>query len=149
MAITSNLDIATIMKFHAIMCILIGVPLIALPHNFYQIGKGRKQVYNHVAHEYLRMYGACTLAIGWIVWRCREINDGRLHRIICESFAICYLLQAIIMTRAEMFSESGNSGLHVGIITTFASVGLLYFYIRFIKINGIKHFELPGSSRDM
>jgi hypothetical protein len=139
-------DIKLIMNFHALMCILIGIPIICLPHRFYEIQNWKgNRVYNHVAHEYLRMYGAVTLVIGWIVWRLRNIDDGRVHRIFCEGFAICYLLQAGIMTRAEYYCTEGHSSFHIGIIITFLVIGILYGVVRLT--GNIKTFELPGGSR--
>ena len=99
-----------------------------------------------MAHEFLRMYGAMTLAIGWFVWRTRHINDARLKRTICETFALCYPLQALIMLRAQYTNPDGHSTLHWVVALIFIVLGAMYAYMRFIK--KIKDFALPGSSAD-
>jgi hypothetical protein len=66
-------DIQSVMQFHSVVSIFIGLGSFLLPHQFYsQFG------YNHFAHEFVRLYGCMTLGIGYLVWKTREIKDGRL-----------------------------------------------------------------------
>ena len=72
----NTFDIQAVMRFHGMFAIFIGTCIILLPHGFYSIKSG----YNHLTHEYLRLYGCLTFAIGWLVWKTQDIRDGRLLR---------------------------------------------------------------------
>jgi hypothetical protein len=145
MAMEFNLEHTMIS--HALLCIAGGFGLMFLPHSFYEVQNWRGQtMYDHVAHEFLRMYGALTIAIGWFVWRTRHINDARLKRIVCETFALCYPLQALIMIRAQFTNPDGHSQLHWVVACLFLIIGGAYAFMRFVK--KIKDFSLPGSSHD-
>lgn len=63
-------DLRGIMRAHAFCAIALGGTTIALPHSYLGIG------YSHYAHEFIRLYGCLTLAIGWIVWKSQAIKDG-------------------------------------------------------------------------
>lgn len=139
----AEIGFRTLTYFHSIACIIIGVATIVIPHSFFTVLTIRRKVdYNHMSHEYMRLYGVLTLGIGWLVWRCSSINDGRVQRIICETFAICYGLQALVMIRAQIANPNGHSLLHTGILLIFAVLATLYGYLRYVK--KIKSFELPG-----
>jgi hypothetical protein len=90
----ANIGIRGVMEIHAVICIVIGFGTFILPHGFYSVKSGG---YNHFAHEFIRLYGCLTLAIGYLVWSTRDIKDGRLLRSLSEAFAICYLLQSAAM----------------------------------------------------
>mmetsp|Transcript_12996 Transcript_12996/g.12617 ORF Transcript_12996/g.12617 Transcript_12996/m.12617 type:complete len:183 (-) Transcript_12996:394-942(-) len=133
-------DIQSVMQFHSVVSIFIGLGSLLLPHNFYSTFG-----YNHFAHEFIRLYGCLTLGIGYLVWRTREIKDGRLQKAVTETFALCYGLQALAMFRAQLTSPEGYSLFHWFIIILFACVSGLYTYSRFST--KIKSFELPGFER--
>ncbi len=149
-----RVDIKNIMIFHSLVSIAMGVPLVLIPHSFYNITMQlvrRRNVrtsidYSHIAHEYLRMYGALLMGVGWIVWRSRNLKDSRLQKIFCESFALIYLVEAVIMARAEYTTDDGHSAIHILIIISFMLTGLMYAIMRFWK--GIKHNGLPGTHDD-
>jgi multisubunit Na+/H+ antiporter MnhG subunit len=126
-----------VMIFHSTLCVLFGVIAVFLPHNFYD-----QLHYDHMAHEYLRMYGALTVSIGWFVWRTQDITDGRLKKVICETFGVTYLLQGVVMLKAHTSIPRGHSPIHLLLAFIFLTIGSLYGYMRFIK--QIKIFELPG-----
>eukprot|EP01041_Mallomonas_annulata_P005878 gene5878-11872_t len=134
----AEFDLKRLMLLHAISCMFSGTACLLLPHSF-----GAYSSYNHMTHEFIRLYGALSLGIGWLVWKTRDISDGRLKRAISESFALCYLLQAISMARAQTTNPHGHSAFHWLISISFACIGGLYLYIRFIK--KIKTFDLPGN----
>lgn len=141
--VSKEFTIVELMAIHAVFCIVIGVFTVVIPHKFYDIiNPDGVAIYNHLGHEYLRLYGALTLAVGWFSWRAREINDGRLTKYISETFFICYLLQALIMIRAQFTNPAGHSTLHWTIATVFVVLSLLYAYVRFVK--KIKSYGLPG-----
>lgn len=102
--------------------------------------------YNHMAHEFVRLYGCLTLAIGYIVWSTKTINDARLQRAISETFALCYTLQSLAMLRAQFTSPDGHTLSHWFIAMIFLMIGGAYGYIRFVR--KIKSFELPGTSEE-
>ena len=138
-----EIDLKLIMQGHGLFSMFIGALLVVLPHSVY-----RNTLYNHIAHEYLRLYGALNFALGWLVWRVDRVglSDGRIKRIICETFAICYLVQFVILVRAQYAVPVGHSPFHMFVATIFAAIGCLYGYMRYIK--KIKSFELPTASRD-
>lgn len=134
-------DLQSVMQFHSVVSIFIGLGSLLLPHRFYNTSDG----YNHFAHEFVRLYGCLTLGIGYLVWKTREIKDGRLQKAITETFALCYGLQALAMFRAQLTSPEGHSFFHWLILILFACVSGLYAYSRFAtKMNS---FELPGFER--
>lgn len=126
-----------VMIFHSFLCVIFGIISILLPHNFYN-----QLFYDHMAHEYLRMYGALTISIGWFVWRTKDITDGRIKKVICETFGVSYLLQGIVMLRAHTSLPHGHNPIHWLLSFLFLTIGSLYAYMRFIQ--KIKVFELPG-----
>lgn len=126
-----------VMIFHSILCVFFGAIAVILPHNFYN-----QLHYDHMSHEYLRMYGALTVSIGWFVWRTQDITDGRLKKVICETFGVTYLLQGIVMLKAHTSLPKGHNPIHLLLAFIFLTIGSLYGYMRFIK--QIKVFELPG-----
>mmetsp|Transcript_2703 Transcript_2703/g.4908 ORF Transcript_2703/g.4908 Transcript_2703/m.4908 type:complete len:159 (+) Transcript_2703:77-553(+) len=137
-------DIQHIMLVHAIQCMIFGFTAIILPHSFFSIRRFGNS-YNAVAHEFMRMYGALLLAIGWLTFRTRNIPDGRLKKIIAETFAIVYPLQAVIMLRAEFtYSRESHSFVHWSTAIVFLTIGSFYGYLRFVR--KLKEFELPGMS---
>jgi hypothetical protein len=141
--LSREIDLKHVMRGHGIFSIIIGALLVLLPHSVY-----RNTMYNHIAHEYLRLYGALNFALGWLVWRVDRVGltDGRVKRVICETFAICYLVQFLILVRAQYAVPVGHSPFHMFVATIFAAIGCLYGYMRYVK--KIKSFELPMDSRD-
>ncbi len=136
----SEIELKHVMRVHGVFSMVIGIFLVLIPHSLYQ-----KTMYNHIAHEFLRLYGSLNFALGWLVWRSEKVglSDGRVKRIICETFAICYLFQFIIILRAQYAVPNGHSPLHMFIAIVFGLIGCMYGYIRLIK--KIKAFELPVS----
>ena len=132
------------MKVHALICIMIGVITLLIPHSI--SFSNESNTYNHMAHEYTRLYGCLTLSIGWLVWSTKDINDGRLLRVISETFAVCYSLQSLAMLRAQFTNPNGHTLIHWLVSILFLCIGSLYAYIRLF--HGIKTFELPGMGED-
>lgn len=135
----NDFDIRLVMQIHGILAMIIGTGAILIPHTMYNITEGN---YNHMAHEFVRLYGCLTFCIGFLVWTVCEIREGRLMKAISESFALCYLLQAIVIFRAQFTNPNGHSYFHWLIAILFLLIGLSYSYIRLIK--KVKSYELPG-----
>lgn len=133
-------DIRRTMRIHALISLLLGLASILIPH---RIMTRDELHYNHIAHEYLRLYGCLHLAVGWIVFQCSEFTDGRLLRCVSEAFSICYLTQAGVMIRAQFTNPSGHQLEHWIVALISFAVGMLYLIIRFFK--KIKDFDLPRS----
>ena len=133
-------DIRGTMRIHAVISLLLGLISIAIPH---RIMVRDELHYNHIAHEYLRLYGCLHLAVGWIVFKSSEFTDGRLLRCVSEAFSMCYLTQAVVMIRAQFTNPSGHRLEHWIVAVISLVVGLLYLIIRFFK--KIKDFDLPRS----
>jgi len=99
--------------------------------------------YNHDAHELLRLYGCLRIAMGWIIFHLRSVDDGRFRRSVCEALFVCYMLQSIAVLRAQ-FTERSNFVNWIA-ISILGSMGLAYGRFRFG--NGgqlIKVYELPS-----
>ena len=97
-----DLKLKTVFRLHAFFCIVLGLFLSLLPRQLFgALTKAADSEYDHMSHEYIRLYGVLNVAIGWLIWKLREITDGRIGQAIAESFAICYLLQFGVMLRAQ------------------------------------------------
>lgn len=94
-------------------------------------------------HEYIRLYGVLNISIGWLIWKLRDVTDGRIGQAIAEAFAMCYVLQFVVICRAQFTDSKGHSAYHWALAIVFAILSYAYVYIRFFK--KIKFFELPGS----
>ena len=141
------MDLRKVMRIHAILSMIIGILCVILPHNLYVssvMRDGPLIAYDHVAHEYIRLYGCLTLSVGWFVERSKTLNDGALIKIITEAFTLCYTLQAIVMIRAHSSYAAGHAFpyIHLVIAMVFFEIAILYGYIRFFKKP--KELELPS-----
>lgn len=96
-------------------CILGAVSLFA-PHALIQaVSDG----YNHNVHETLRLYACLRLALGWILFNVRQVDDGKFRRTICEALCVCYFLQAISVGRAQFTGSSeGNTWWYVRVLSS-------------------------------
>ena len=137
-----SMNLKHIMISHGLSSLVLGVMTIFLPHNFYT---SKTTGYNHMAHEYVRLYGVMCIGIGYIVLATRNFKDARLLRTYAETFTIIYILQALAMLRAQFTLPTGHSLLHWLIAMMYLLQGFMYAYFRFTK-NLIKSYELPGVS---
>lgn len=89
-----------------------------------------------------RLYSCLRLAIGWILWHIRKIDDGIFRRHVCEALLVCYSLQALVVLRAQFTDRQVTlNWIAILILTSFAAV---YGSFRFGKGgNLIKVYELP------
>ena len=95
-----------------------------------------------------RLYGCLRIAMGWIIFHIRSVDDGRFRRSVCEALFVCYLLQAIAVLRAQ-FTERQNVFNWVA-ICLLSLIGFCYGRFRFGKGgNMIKVYELPQSNKTM
>lgn len=101
----STLDLRIVMRCHALLSIIFGIFTTILPHSIYNSYSS----YNHMTHEYLRLYGVLTLSIGWLVWKIQAVKDGRLAKAVSETFCVCYFLQGLVGVRAQMTNPDGHS----------------------------------------
>jgi cell division protein FtsW (lipid II flippase) len=100
--------------------------------------------YQQTTHEALRLYACLRIAMGWILWNVRQVDDGRFRRNLCESLLACYALQALVVLRAQFTDR------HVWInwiaIGFLGSIGSCYAWFRFGQQgNLIKVYELPSA----
>jgi hypothetical protein len=131
-------DIRTIMRVHAVLCVLFGLATLLLPHAL--LGS-QGAVYDHLAHEYIRLYGCLSLAVGWIVLSVSDITDGRILRRVSEAFSAGYLAQGVVMARAQFTNPGGHSLTHWSVAIASIFIGCMYIFIRVIK--KLKDFDLP------
>lgn len=86
------------------------------------------------------------LALGWMLWNVRSVDDGLLRRRICESLMLSNALQSLIVLRAQWTADT--AGMMNWMIWMFLVVQtILYGSFRFGKGgNLIKIYELPTSA---
>ncbi|CAM9554209.1 unnamed protein product [Discosporangium mesarthrocarpum] len=112
-----------------------------MPHSLVEVLFQTK--YDHFVHELARMYGALTLAQGWVVYRMHSFGDGRIRRCISEAFSIAYGLQAAALLRAQLSEPRSHALFNTIGWVVFAGLSAFYGYCRWFKT--IKVFELPGT----
>ena len=85
------------------------------------------------------------MGLGWFAWRAERIglNDGRIKKLVCEVFFVCYVFQFLVLLRAHFSVPEGHSALHVLIGLIFGMIGVMYGFMRFGR--KIKEFELPNT----
>ncbi|KAF1333689.1 hypothetical protein FI667_g2391, partial [Globisporangium splendens] len=127
---------------HAAFAILSGVFCFFTPHSLLSpiLGDANN---THFAHEFIRLYGALTLAQGWLVWRTRLVSDALIRRTFCQAYCICFSLQALALVRAQLSAPDSHSSLHWLNILVLGGLGGAYGY--FLVFKTIKAFELPGA----
>ena len=54
-----------------------------------------------------RLYGCLRIAVGWILFHVRGVDDGRFRRSVCEALCTCYALQSVAVLRAQ-FTDKRN-----------------------------------------
>ena len=59
----SKMALRDIMRYHAFTSIFLGLATLILPHTFLM---EMNDSYSHYSHEFIRLYGCLTLAIGWV-----------------------------------------------------------------------------------
>lgn len=85
------------------------------------------------------------LACGWLLWHIRRVDDGLFRRHVCEALLVGYVLQALIMLRAQ-FAEQ-HVLLHWLAIAVLIALAGCYSSFRFGKGgNLIKVYELPTAN---
>jgi len=125
----------------AVSVIFGSISLLA-PHGFISFVSGG---YNHSAHEALRLYGCLKIAVGWILFNVRKVDDGRFRRSVCEALCICYMIQSIAVLRAQLTDKKNWINWIAIVFLTTSSI--LYGKFRFGRGgNLIKIYELPSSS---
>ena len=94
----------------------------------------------------LRLYGCLRIAVGWIIFNVRLVDDGRFRRTVCEALFFCYLLQAAAVLRAQ-FTDRANTINWVAILVLIL-IGSGYGRFRFGKGGDmIKVYELPQNNK--
>ncbi|GLD93445.1 hypothetical protein PINS_up002037 [Pythium insidiosum] len=131
---------------HAVIAIVSGALCFFTPHSHLSpiLGDANN---THFAHEFIRLYGALTLAQGWLVWRTRLVSDALIRRTFCQAYCICFCLQSLALLRAQLSAPESHSILHWLNILILGGLGLAYGY--FLVFKTIKAFELPGAGKAM
>ncbi|ETV91881.1 hypothetical protein H310_13686 [Aphanomyces invadans] len=130
----------TLFIVHAGIAIVIGGSCLVLPHSLAMSALGASE-YGHLVHEVVRLYGALTLAQGWLVWKTRLVGDALIRKTFCQAYCLCFLLQAAALVRAQVSSPESHSVLNWVNIIVLAALGAAYGY--FVVFKTIKVFELP------
>lgn len=137
-----KLDLKMIFHIHSICLLVVGSFLTFMPHGIMQLFMPKME---HMAHEIYRLYGVLNFSIGWIVFKLRAVGDGRVGKLIAESFAVCYSLQTLVILRAQMTNPKGHDLWHWLLFIVYLGFAAIYSHLRFANGgNKIKVFELPG-----
>ena len=145
----------------ACLSVAFGVAALVSPHRAVSelmmrgIWGGGGMGYSHAAHEALRLYGCLRIALGWILYRARAVDDGRFRRAVTEALCACYGMQALAVLRAQLTDGGGGAGgegvrgprlLHWLALAALVAMGVCYGRIRFGRGGArIKIYELPSS----
>jgi len=129
----------------ATVSLVFGLVSLLTPHGILQsVIRG----YNHDVHEVLRLYGCLSIAMGWIIFHIRTVDDGRFRRSVCEALCGCYLLQALAVLRAQFTDRANNINWIAIVLLT--SLGCCFGTFRFGRGgNMIKVYELPTQTNKM
>jgi hypothetical protein len=138
-----SFNLKKLFRLHAMSLLVMGLTLTILPHSILHMFMHKM---DHMTHEVYRLYGVLNISIGWIIWKLRDVGDGRVGRLIAETFAVCFLLQSLVILRAQLTNPAGHDAWHWMLAAVYIFFGSLYAYIRFVKT--IKTFELPGTHQD-
>lgn len=130
---------------HMVIAVVTGALCFLTPHSLMAPMLGDAN--SHLAHEFVRLYGALTLAQGWMVWRTRLVSDALIRRTFCQAYCICFLLQALALLRAQLSAPESHSSLHWINILLLGGLGIAYGY--FLVFKTIKAFELPGMEKGL
>ena len=139
-----KLSFNDVLKWHALAAGPAGLVLVMLPHRLFAQLSGAP--YSPAAHEVARCYGALTAAQAWFAWRTRRIADGRVRRMLAESYAVCYALTSAALLRAALSSPASHGVVGGLLCVVSLAVAGLYAYFRFVR--KLKSFELPGALSD-
>ena len=141
---TTRKQLDNLLYFDSLLSVIFGAISLLTPHGF--LAKINGGSYNHNAHESLRLYGCLRIALGWILFNVRHVDDGRFRRSVCEALCVCYALQSAAVLRAQLTS-SYNDWVNWIALIVLSSVGTMYGRFRFGQGGDlIKVYELPSSS---
>jgi len=90
----------------AIVSLVLGGISLLAPHVIIQTLSGG---YNHSTHEVFRLYGCLRIALGWILFNMRGVDDGKFRRTVCEALMACYVAQALAVIRAQFTDHSSRN----------------------------------------
>ncbi len=125
---------------HSVASIVIGVIAFGVPSDL--IAWLFRGAYSHELHEVMRLYGALSIASGWLALQTRRAGDARVKRAMGEAYSISYGMQALALLRAHISSPERHGYGNLVIIVTLFCISAFYGVARFCY--GIKVFELPS-----
>ena len=122
--------------------LIVGTLLVILPHTLFHDMSG---AYSFLAHEVIRCYGAVTIGLGYMAYKLRYIKDGRIRRLLAETYFVVYGVTTISLWKAWISNPSHHTlwALTLIALSTFAT--FFYGYFRFLR--PIKTFQLPGAGK--
>ncbi len=124
---------------HSVASLVLGALAFFVPSDFVRlIFRGS---YIHELHEVMRLYGALSIASGWLALQTRRAGDARVKRAMGEAYSISYGMQALALLRAHIASPERHGYGSIVVIVILFSISAFYGVARFFY--GIKVFELP------
>ena len=108
---------------HSSLSLVIGMLLVILPHTvFLDHGK-----YSFLAHEIIRCYGAVTIGLGYMAYKIRSIKDGRIRRLLAETYFVVYGVTTLCLESLDQQSSESH-------LMGCQSLGIVYFCNIFLRI---------------
>ena len=148
---SSRVLLDRLFAYDALTSIGFGVLALFTPHFllvrfYYGTNHDPNEYYNHSVHEMVRLYSCLKIALGWILWNIRYVDDGILRKRFCESMMICYTIEFLVIIRAQ-FTDRVTVFINYIFMLVLLVLIFLYGSFRFGKNgNSIKVYELPTSS---
>ena len=134
----------------AALSVISGLLLTFTPHRVLLLSTvASAATYSHPTHEALRLYGCLRLAVGWILLKIRHVDDGRFRRGVTEALCFSYILQSLVVLRAQLTADAdADAGGWINWLAFLVLAGIAAGYGTFRFGRGgrlIKVYELPTS----
>ena len=131
----------------AALSVISGLLLTFTPHRVLLLSTvASAATYSHPTHEALRLYGCLRLAVGWILLKIRHVDDGRFRRGVTEALCFSYILQSLVVLRAQLTADADADAGGWLAFLVLAGIAAGYGTFRFGRGGRlIKVYELPTS----
>ena len=134
-AVTLN----TVMGIHAFFSLIVGTLLVILPHTLFH-----DMSISFLAHEVIRCYGAVTIGLGYMAYKLRYIKDGRIRRLLAETYFVVYGVTTISLWKAWISNPSHHT---LWALTLIALSDICNIFMGIGFLRPIKTFQLPGAGK--
>jgi len=91
----------------------------------------------------IRLYGALLFTQGWLVYNCKNIDDGHAKRAIIKGYFGCFAASLVAVVGAHLANDGTVAGSFFGILKIVLMSVLTLGYGWFAFFETVKVFELP------